>query len=139
VTAFASPRPSGRAGHLSAAEIARIRELRYEDGLTLVETAREVGCSVFTVQRHAPGRPGKINNAKLREAFERSGKSAADVARAIGWWADVDADVSRVRRTLGLRTDIDGRGHKSNRRLIDAETAGRLAEAIGVMPWEVGA
>lgn len=124
---------------LSVAQVELIRELRYMDGWTAPAVALVVGCSAVTVRHRAPGRPGKIDNTLLRKAFEGSGKSASEVARRMGWVHKGKADVSRVRRTLGLAADIDRHGGRSFRRMIDAETAALMAEAIGVMPWEVGA
>lgn len=135
---------------LTAPDVARIRELRYMDGLTSTEVAAVIGCSPQAVLWHAPGRPGKIDNTALREAFVASGKSASEVARALCWMIVRDParaaassrsrasyDVTRVKRTLGLTPDVNGRGKRSPRTLIDAETAALMAEAIGVMPWEV--
>lgn len=134
--------PHRREGRfLTADEIARIRDLRYAHGLTIAETVAYVGRSPLTVQRVAPGRPGKVDNAALREAFLRSGRSAADVARAAGWTFEsggrINADTSRVRRALGLIDDVTAGGRRSRRTLIDAETAEILADAIGVAPWTV--
>lgn len=85
----------------------------------------------------------KIDNAQLREAFLRSTRTAADVARALGWNGSTGrGDSSRVRRTLGITPDRStklGPGYSNHRRTIDAETAARIADAIGVMPWEIGA
>lgn len=128
---------------LTTRDVARIRELRYRDGLTQVEVARRIGCCYKTVAVYAPGVPWRVDNAKLRAAFERSGRTASEVARHMGWWCANGsgsgwADVSRVRRTLGLLHDVSSRtGRRSTRQLIDAETAALMAEAIGVMPWEV--
>jgi len=120
---------------LTPAEVARVRELRYTDGLTMEATAMIVGCHTSTVKRHAPGHPGKIPNDRLREAFLASGRSACEVALAIGWTylkaGRVTGDGSRLRRALGVRW--------SSQRLIDAEAASQIAEAIGVGPWEIGA
>lgn len=124
---------------LTTRDIAEIRELRYRDGLTQEETAKQVGRDKVTVWRYAPGRPGKIPNAPLREAFLASGLSASEVARRVGWSKDGWVDASRVRRTLGLTDDRGVKGYRSRRAMIAAETAANLAEAIGVMPWEVGA
>ena len=122
---------------LTAAEVARIRALRYGDGLTMEVVARSVGRSVDTVKRYAPGRVGKVPNDKLRAAFEASGLPAAEVARRMGWWVGHDADGSRVKRTLGLLEDRNGKGHRARRRLVDAEIVALLAEAVGVASWEV--
>jgi DNA-binding XRE family transcriptional regulator len=116
----------------------RIRELRYMDGLSTVEVARRYGLSRYTVRRIAPGRPGKIDNAAAREAFLRSGKSASAVARDLGWGSGRRPEASRVLRTLGVTLSRDGRGVAQYRRFVDSETLGRIAESIGVEPWEVG-
>lgn len=122
---------------LTPEQVARIRELR-ADGHTAPQVAAIVGCSRAAVWHHAPGRVGKVPVAPLREAFLRSPHTAADVARALGWWAGGWADSSRVKRTLGLLPDISGTtGNVSYRTLADAETVGRIAEALGLMAWEV--
>jgi hypothetical protein len=122
---------------LTELQIARIKRMR-ADGHTAKEAAEAVGCARVTAGHIAPGRPGKVPNDRLREAFLASDRTAADVARALGWDSGHGADTSRVRRTLGLLDDIAGqRGHRSRRRLIDWETGSLIAEAIGVMPWEV--
>lgn len=135
--------------------IARIRELRYVDGLSCPAVGEMLGLSPHVVQKAAPGYPGKIDNAKLREAFERSGVSATWVAREIGWlalqgkwnpdrtkrWQWYSGDGSRVRRTLGLTdgtTIKQGRTFRYRQTRIDAESAARIAEVIGVAPWAVG-
>lgn len=119
----------------------KIRELRYEDGLTCEEVACQVGMSRESIGLIAPGRPGKIDNARIREAFIRSGKSASAVARDLGWRSGDGRgpDASRVRKTLGITLTVGGARRKAQaRRLVDAETVGRIAESIGVEPWEVG-
>jgi hypothetical protein len=121
---------------LTELQIARIKRMR-ADGHTQAETARALGWSPFTVRKHAPGPTGKVPNDRLREAFLASDRTAADVARSLGWNSGHGADTSRVRRTLGLLDDINGRGDHTRRRLIDWETGSLIAEAIGVMPWEV--
>ena len=92
----------------------------------------------------------KIPNDKIRAIFEASPMSAADVARGMGWECSNNigrsrmrgtpgtkiADSSRVKRTLGLVPDVSGRGHRTIRELIDPNTAGRLAEAMGHGQWE---
>lgn len=123
--------------NLTMQDIRRIRELRYGDGLTALRVADIVGCSRQTVWRYAPGMPGKIPNNKLRAAFKASSVTATGVARAMGWDSGKGADSSRVNRTLGLTPDINGKGNASTRTYIDAETASLMAEAIGVMPWEI--
>ncbi len=126
---------------LTASQIQSIRELRYEDGLTCLAVARLTSFHVTTIQRHAPGRPGKINNAKLREAFLASGLTAGQVARRMGWEHSKSRgpDTPRIKRTLGLLDEVNGRKFRSTRTLIDAETATLLADAIGIAPGEIGA
>lgn len=106
-----------------------MRRLRYGDGLAQERVGELVGCSHTTVRRHAPGRPGKVSNEAVRRIFReeqaRRGLTAIAVARELGWGS------SRVYRTLGLRQDVDGRGHRSFRKMIDAENAEQLAEAMG--------
>jgi hypothetical protein len=101
------------------------------------------------VRRIAPGRPGKISNEPIRRIFEEEsqrGLTAADVARSMGWWVSYKnpkarqskgpyADVARVRRALGIQADNAGI-RQSKRRMIDAEMAGLLAEAMGYAAWE---
>lgn len=128
---------------LTTTEVARVRELRYLDGLTISQTAALTGLGTDCVRRYAPGRPGKVDNELLREAFVASCKQAADVARTVGWLCSKDdgrwvyGDGSRVKRTLGILPTVAGHGGSQFRRMIDAEVAEVLAEAIGVAPWEV--
>lgn len=129
---------------MTTEDIDRIRGLRYGDGLTSAQTAAIIGRCVSTVERHAPGRPGKIDNSLLRMAFIASGRSAVGVARSLDWTysrgpgrVDRGYDGARVKRTLGIMPSIAGHGGRQLRKLIDAETAGLIAEAIGVAPWEI--
>lgn len=116
----------------------RIRSLRYDDGYSIPVTARMLGVSEGTVKRCAPGRPGKVDNRALREAFLASGLDAVVVARRLEWTRgdSLAADGSRVRRALGLKWEVS-RGSRTYRRWLDAETAEKVAHAIGVAPWEV--
>lgn len=121
---------------------ARIRELRYGDGLSCSVVSILTGWSESAVRVAAPGRPGTIDNTRLREAFERSGLDAAVVAGRVGWMLDrpdgVRADTSRLRRTLGITLDYSGSKRRySRRRMIDAETAGLIADALGIGRWEI--
>jgi transcriptional regulator with XRE-family HTH domain len=121
---------------LTARQIARIRRLRYEDGLSSGQVAAIIGCSPSTVLNHAPGRPGKVPVAPLREAFLRSGVTAASVAFTLGWMERGKRDGARVKRTLGILDDIN-HGHPSRRTMVDAEIVMLIADAIGVGAWEV--
>lgn len=82
---------------------------------------------------------GYCPTAPLREAFERSGKSYAEVALALGWYATVKgrqrADATRLRRALGASPESNS---GKPRVMVNAELASRLAEAIGVLPVEIG-
>jgi len=118
--------------------VEEIRELRYLDGLSARRVADMFDMSPWTVLRYAPGRPGKVPVAPLREAFLSSPATTGDIARAMGWWdRKGSADTSRVKRTLGLQDDIAGDGRRSRRTMADAETVMLIAEAIGVSPWAV--
>jgi transcriptional regulator with XRE-family HTH domain len=125
-------------------EIWIIRRLRYEFGYSGAHVAELVGRSVGTVLQYAPGRPGKIDNDKLREAFLESGVSAPDLARRLGWGYDKDdsywaPDSSRVKRWLGINPDINGEGIRTVREQIDAAIAVEMCEALGIPPEDVGA
>jgi predicted transcriptional regulator len=125
---------------LPRATVARIRRLR-RDGMSQERVAVLVGCGVNAVRKYAPGRPGKIDNAPVRRIFQeeeaRRGLNAHAVAREMEWMAGtVKFDCSRVLRTLGLREHVNGAGVSSTRKMIDAETAERLAEAMGRERWE---
>lgn len=79
-------------------------------------------------------------NAPLQAAFERSGRTAAEVARDLGWRRrDGTADGQRVLRALGLEARY-GKGYVGGRlaRGCLPETAERLAGVLGLDPWEVG-
>jgi hypothetical protein len=119
---------------------AMIRELRYKDGLTCNQTAMLASSNINTVQKVAPGRPGKVPNSAVRALFEEArserGLSASEVARRMGWRSGRSVDASRVLQTLGLRESIGTAGRRQYRTLIDAETAGLLAEAMGYQAWE---
>lgn len=97
----------------------------------------------------AARRNREVDLAPLREAFEVSGRSAADVARAMGWFCtnkfggrgkpQTVADGPRVRRALGLRPEQTKAGYPpALRQRCSYEMAVRLAHAIGVDPHEVG-
>lgn len=124
---------------LTMPQVKQIRELRYMDGLTCEATAQIIGCTADTVGRYAPGKPGKVPVAPLREAFLASGMTAADVARGMGWvhGSRRKADSAGVQKTLGLRDTIKGGGSRSRRVLVDAETVALMAEVIGLAPWQV--
>jgi hypothetical protein len=58
----------------------------------------------------------------------------------MGWMDGTSGDSARVKRALGLLPAGGGPrlGYRRySNRLVDAGTAMRMAEALGVMPWEV--
>lgn len=124
--------------------IAQIRELRYVDGLSCVTVANMFGLNRHTVNGVAPGKPGKIDNTRLRAAFLEflaAGGKSGPVAYDIGWRDRTHGDSTRLRRALGLTDGFTikrGRSFRYRQRNIDAETAARIAEVIGVAPWAVG-
>jgi hypothetical protein len=117
---------------LTTLDIERMRKLRYQDGLSSPKTAEIIGCSPSAVRRYAPGRPGKVPNDKLRAAFLASGHSAAEVARRLGW-----TYARTWQRANGTRVPYTGADGARVKHALGAETADLMAEAIGVMPWEV--
>ena len=78
----------------------------------------------------------RIDNAKLREAVERSGLSAAEICRRAGH-TYVSPDTSRLRRSLGLVTWNSGDGRATVTKTIDYDLAVKIAEAIHVAPVDV--
>lgn len=84
-----------------------------------------------------------VDNAPLRDAFVASRLSAGAIARELGWFysrgGGLHADTARVKRTLGLLDDVSRAGHRTTRRRVDIETVGRIADAMGLGRWEVGA
>jgi hypothetical protein len=87
-----------------------------------------------------------VDPAPLREAFLRSGISANEVARRLGWmrpawgkYRSPQPDQGRLTRALGLRPYNPGHGYPQRFRSgIKHETAEQIARAINVDPWEVG-
>lgn len=126
---------------LTTLDIKRIRQLRYQDGLSAHATAKHIGCSMHTVWRYAPGRPGKIPNDKLRAAFLESNVTAAELCRQVGWTYQCDgrdkANSAALKRTLGILSSRNPSGGRCYRHMIDAEMASVLAEALGLMAWEI--
>lgn len=91
---------------------------------------------------HAPsnGARFEIPVAPLREAFERSGLTAAEVARVLDWRDPRGRiDGRRVKRALGIVPVAMGRGYGPKCvRSTSYERALKLADAIGVDPVDVG-
>jgi hypothetical protein len=106
------------------------------------------GCAA-RVRRGRTVRPGgrvdEVPVAPIRDAFLRSGLSASEVARRVGWMRtrrtrrSPVADATRVRRTLGLAQYDPGHGHEKRfREFCDPEMAWALAKACGADPMDVG-
>jgi hypothetical protein len=82
---------------------------------------------------------GAVEVAPLREAFLRSDRTAADVARELGWTTRRNvADGPRVRRVLGLRPYTTRSGGKRYTERCDESTAVNILRALNLDPWEVG-
>jgi lambda repressor-like predicted transcriptional regulator len=132
----ASQTPRAPHERLAPEQIETILRLR-EEGRTLRYTAAATGVAEVTVRAYAPGYRGKVSNAAIREAFERSPVTAADVARHLEWWDQRGSPAtSRVKRTLGLQHE-NGPRLRTYRKLVDVETVMLIAEAIGISPWSV--
>jgi hypothetical protein len=84
----------------------------------------------------------EVDLAPLREAFLRSGLTAGDVARTLGWtrtnYGRRVNDSGRVKRYLGISPCQGGGQAPRLRERCSYKTAVMLAEAIGVDPVDVG-
>lgn len=82
----------------------------------------------------------EIPIALLREAFERSGLTPAQVARSLDWYDSRGyLDGHRVKRALGICPTGFGRGYGNKRiRSTTYNRAVKLAEAIGADPVDLG-
>lgn len=87
------------------------------------------GC---TVEREVPIAP-------LREAFKRSGLTAAEVARVLDWYDHRSRpDSHRVQRAFGIAPSGMGHGYAPKRiRSTTYERALMLADAIGIDPVDL--
>ena len=115
---------------LTKVQVVIIEELRGM-GLPVGDVALAAGVHRSTVVKHASQ---VVDNAELREYFERSGMTACQLARDLEWWNGVEGrgrrpDASRVRRTLGITR---------SRRRINRRLALKVALAMGVDPVDVG-
>lgn len=95
----------------------------------------------------------RVPNAPLRERFlamEAAGEVTANsLALALEWRPPPNratpgrGDTQRVRRSLGLVENRDGKGPNGERtptirRTVKYETAVKIAFALGMDPWEAG-
>ncbi len=103
------------------------------------------------LSKESPGRMSdRVPLAPFREAFERSGLTANELAFRMGYMRanstePKHADSSRIQRLLNLRPGTastkNGKYYPAHFKYNDTlpyELAVRLAEALGVDPWEVG-
>lgn len=127
----------------------KARALRNE-GLGDREIAKRMGIDKKTVRnwlgpdpRGRVGR-GTIPVAALAKAFQESGLTPTALAIELGWYrthgkVKNEPDCGRVKKTLGLKPYNPGKGRPRRcREKVDYETAERLCEAMGAMPYEVG-
>ncbi len=81
----------------------------------------------------------RVPVAPFREAFERSGMSASEVCRRLGW---IDSrgkpESTRLLRSLGLKDHYHRDGVRRLTQNIDYERAVRIARALDVDPVDVG-
>lgn len=77
---------------------------------------------------------GEVNNAPLREAFERGGLSKAEVARRMGLFRTV-ADVYRLNRMLGL--EPNPRNGKIQQ-TVSYDNAVKIADTVDALYVEAG-
>jgi hypothetical protein len=83
----------------------------------------------------------EVSVEPLREAFLASGRSAYEVALALGWTRLRDGrrhpDSERVKRQLGITPYPLARGRMAIRQRCTYARAVEMAEAIGVDPVDV--
>jgi hypothetical protein len=77
----------------------------------------------------------EIPVAPLRDAFQRSGVTASELARRLGWYRRTP-DGERVKRQLGLYFVDNGRG-KAMRETTTLERALEIVRALGLDPADV--
>ena len=78
----------------------------------------------------------EVSTDRIREAFERSGVSASELALRLGW---LRPDSARVSRQLGIAFDRNGHGSPiRNRGMMSYERALEICEALGIDPVDVG-
>lgn len=73
------------------------------------------------------------------EELKSQGVLAADIARKLGWVTPQGtADGPRVTRRLGLRPHRNGKGKLTQTQQLSYGMACKLADAMGLDPWEIG-
>lgn len=103
-----------------------------------------------TIEQMCAGRMANlVEVAPIRDAFLASGLSAYEVANALGWYEykkkdrryPKRVDSCRVLRTLGMRKTYESKsrgGRVRYRTHVTYETAGQIARALNMDPWELG-
>lgn len=74
----------------------------------------------------------------VREAFERSGLSAAKLAERMGWLWGGRGDSPRVKRALGLIPQRSGNGEQARARTMRYRRAVEMITAMGLDPTDYG-
>lgn len=83
--------------------------------------------------------PGEwVDNAPLREAWEKSGVSLCELAQWLGYARGSHGDEAPVRRALGLKTTRSRGFLLAPQSKMLHSTALRYAEALSLDPIDVG-
>lgn len=97
-------------------------------------TATTRGRAMLAGRRDVPNAPFQARFYELQAQGERP----ADIARRLGWYDHGRPDGPRVKRVLGLRPNGRGTKGPAIRTHITYRNALRLADAMGLDPWEIG-
>jgi hypothetical protein len=80
----------------------------------------------------------EVDVAPLREAFERSGMTASEVAIRLGWFrANGDPDGTKVRKKLGIVASYS-HGRHYHQRTMSYENGVAFVRALEIAPVDVG-
>jgi hypothetical protein len=81
-----------------------------------------------------------VPNKPLREAFERSPRTAGEIALQLGYTKICKgreiSDPSQVLRALGLKAHTS-KGYRTTQTEVGEEKALKLAEALGLFPCDI--
>lgn len=79
-----------------------------------------------------------VDVGPLADAFLRSGMTGGEVAQVLGWkHSNGRWDGTRVKRTLGLVKQQDGKGYVYKNRRMQYDTALRICAALNLDPVDV--
>lgn len=78
--------------------------------------------------------PEDVETSVLKDAFEKSGLSLAELARRLQWY---HPDTQRVKRTLGINPELT-RGCHIYRKAVRYDTALRIIRALDADPIDYG-